>query len=347
MFGIRRHGVVRELNSSTCILWTNDAHIAAEKLQATTYPFVAFLALQPRRNPASSASSSSRSSSAPTLTVLSRHQGRCTPSTGPTSASTLVDHLERQLFSRVSPFLERIRITQRERERDRMLRAEQDRAFRDSANRDKERIERKMEEERQALRTRQSAEEEQRREHERREREQQERQNREEFRMRWRRWIRRSLKGESKGLRIAIRFPAGSRVVHQFGPDATLTTLYAFIDAQLIPQHFGEAEDPEVSPTGDVVGVKSLERAIEEEVLKANKPAEWWGFQVVLAYPREEIAWKAGATARLADLSALRGGGQVVVELLNSAGGKRSGERERQRVPAVEDDDGYSTEDSE
>lgn len=232
-----------------------------------------------------------------------------------------------------------------------MLRAEQDRAFRDSANRDKERIERKMEEEKRDREAKRAAEEEERRERERWEWETLQRQNREEVRMGWRRWVRRGLKGgEGKGLRIAIRFPAGSRVVHQFAPDATLTTLYAFVDTRLIPPNLGEAEDPEVSPAGDMVGhsgAQGLERAIEKEVLKATTPAEWWGFQVVLAYPREEIAWKAGASACLADLSALRGGGQVVVEMLIGAGGRRSGEHEGQRVVADEDDDGYSTEDSE
>lgn len=119
-------------------LYENEVYVAAEKLQATTYPFVTFIALQPRRRPGSAASSfaSSRSTS-PSLTVLSRHQGKGVSATTPTSAPTLVAHLEQRLLPRVQPLLGRIAAAaQCEREHERHLRDEQDRAFQDTARRD-------------------------------------------------------------------------------------------------------------------------------------------------------------------------------------------------------------------
>ncbi|KAG6842912.1 hypothetical protein H0H93_002881, partial [Arthromyces matolae] len=176
----------------------------AEKLQATTYPFVAFIALQPRRN----SSSSSRPSShpPPVLTVLSRHQG--TPS-GPTSASTLTNHLTTQVLPRVTPFLARIHAQNAARERDRLLRSEQDAAFRATAERDRARVESRMAAEREAAeRARaQEAEAELERQHQLR------LEKLKQTRISWRRFNRRVLASHleplvSGSLRIAIRLPA-------------------------------------------------------------------------------------------------------------------------------------------
>jgi hypothetical protein len=75
-------------------------------------------------------------------TVLSRHQGpsytppasssSSTASPAPTSAQALISHLERQPLPRVTPYLNRLLSAQRQRERDRQLREEQDRAFEDA-----------------------------------------------------------------------------------------------------------------------------------------------------------------------------------------------------------------------
>ncbi|KAF8901136.1 hypothetical protein CPB84DRAFT_1679978 [Gymnopilus junonius] len=333
---------VKTLYENDIIVWGGDvkdreAWNAAEKLQATTYPFVAFIALQPRRNPA--ASSSSRTTSPPALTVLSRHQGKSYPASGPTSAQTLVDHLERQLLPRVTPFLNRIASANREREHDRRLREEQDRAFQDTAKRDKERIEAKMATERAEREARRMAEEEARLAEQRRAREAESARQRQIKRMDWRRWTRRQIvntqsdNAKADSLRIAIRLPHGGRVVQSFPQSASLTSLFAFIDTQFIPLECPASDDPVSLPGQKGTGESALENYI------LNQQDQYWGFRVALAYPRVEIPWKQGQ--RLSDISHLKGGGQVVVE---SIIGERSFVNEN---GGNDDDDGYHTEDSE
>jgi FAS-associated factor 2 len=301
---------------------------------------VAFLALQPRRSP-TSLSSRSSVSQPPSLTVLSRHQGPCTPSVsgpGPTSAQNLVDHLTNQLLPRITPYLERIHASNRERELDRQLREEQDRAFKDSARKDKERIEGKVEEERRDREKARAKQEEE----ERKVREQKMRMKKEAIRMAWRRWTRRVERGkgdnaDAKGLRIAIRLPSGARVVKVFDRSATLTTLYAFVDTNLIPPEFGSDEDP-LEPAEDGYWNGNLEDCLEARISRdMSGMADWWGFRLALAYPRKEIPWISKMS--LGDVGDLRGGGQVVVELMG---------RKTHRNHSVGDDgdDGYDTEDS-
>ena len=324
---------------------------ASERLQATSYPFVAFVALQPRRNPASSfsSSSSSRSStSPPLLTVLSRHQGKCIPSaTAPTSAQTLVDHIERQLLPRVTPFLNRLLSSHRERERDRHLRDEQDRAFQMAAQRDKDRIEAKMAAEKAIIEAKKLAEEEGRLASQRRAREVELARVKENERMDWRRWTRRAVVSHppssndnkaGSSLRIAIRLPTGARVIHQFSQSSTLTSLYASVDSELIPNHYSASDDPISLPHQRGVG----EQALEDHILGQGGGEEYWGFDVVLAYPRMKIPWKAGM--KLSDIDQLKGGGQVVVESISDRPRDR---KEQQPADDEDDDDGYHTEDSE
>ncbi|KAF8193029.1 hypothetical protein BJ912DRAFT_1021722 [Pholiota molesta] len=318
---------VRILHENEIIVWggdvrDQDAWSASEKLQATTYPFVAFVALQPRRSPLASPSQST--SAPPTLTVLSRHQGPATPAqSGPTAAATLTAHLRDRLLPR------------RARTQDRDLRAEQDRAFHAAAARDKARIERKMQEEREARTLVWEREERERREARDRERAEELRRRRAGERMGWRRWTRRVI----GGLRIAIRLPSGARVVHAFAPGATLTALYAAVDALLVPAEFAAADDPLCPP----------EAKLEAHVLADGGDTgvdAYWGFKVASAYPRVEIPWRTGA--RLGEVEVLKGGGQVVVELVKEQDGRRrSIEREDQNGSEEDEDDGYHTEESE
>ena len=296
------------------------------------------MALQPRRNP----SSSSRSSTPPSLTVLSRHQGKSIPSSGPTSATALTEHLERQLLPRVSPFLDRIIAAERERARDRHLREEQDRAFQNAARRDTERIQAKMAEERARFEAKRMAEEEARLAWQRKAREVELARQKESDRMEWRRWTRSAIiqpsstsgVSSSGPLRIAIRLPTGSRVVHTFSQTATLTSLYAFVDSQFIPPQFNPADDPTSLPDQTGVG----ENALESHISKVGPAEEYWGFRIALAYPRMEIPWKQ--KTKLLDITHLKGGGQVVVETIE-------GRRTPVQNGNTEDDDGYHTEDSE
>ena len=355
MLETKRPGVVSSI--SYCTPYTYYVVSAAsERLQATTYPFVAFVALQPRRSPTSS-SSSSRNSSPPLLTVLSRHQGKCIPSaTGPTSAQTLVDHIERQLLPRVTPYLNRLISSHREREHDRHLRDEQDRAFQMAAQRDKDRIEAKMAAERAVIEAKKLAEEENRLASQRRAREVELARVKENERMDWRRWARRAIVSSSHpieknttttttqgSLRIAIRLPTGGRVIHQFSSSSTLTALYASVDSELIPNHYSASDDPVSLPHQHGVGEQALENHIGE-----GSGEEYWGFDVVLAYPRMKIPWKAGI--KLSDIDQLKGGGQVVVEPITGDRPRDTKREQQQQQLANEvgdEDDGYHTEDSE
>ncbi|KAK0447401.1 uncharacterized protein EV420DRAFT_1568587 [Desarmillaria tabescens] len=308
---------VNFLTDNEFIVWGGDvreleAYSASEKLQASTYPFVAFVAIQPTRH-------SQASSPPPTLTVLSRHQGL-----RETTPGKLLGHLQDNLLPRVQPYLERVRSSQRALERDRTLRMQQDQAFEDTARRDKERILKRMEEERRA--------EEGRREEERRVREEEER---EAERMVWRRWARSALlKPENPGdrLRVAVRLPGGQRLVRRFGVGDTLTVLYAFVDKEFIPAEFAEGDDPESPPQpGDV------ESIIEEG-------SDWWGFTLHSAYPRIEIPWEP--RKRLGDVECLKdGGGQLVVELAGGDKRRVSLDKGKGRDKAqTQEDDGYDTE---
>ena len=331
---------------------------ASERLEATSYPFVAFVALQPRRNPTSlSSSSSSRNNTPPLLTVLSRHQGKCIPSaTAPTSAQTLVDHIERQLLPRVTPYLNRLISSHRERERDRHLRDEQDRAFQMAAQRDKDRIEAKMAAEKAVIEAKKLAEEESRLASQRRAREVELARVKENERMDWRRWTRRAIvshslpvdknnttqtqNSSSSSLRIAIRLPTGVRVVHQFSQSSTLTSLYASVDSELIPNHYSASDDPISLPHQRGVG----EEALEDHIIGQGGGGEaYWGFDVVLAYPRMKIPWKAGM--KLSDIDQLKGGGQVVVEFISDRRDRVANEVNGKTDE--DEDDGYHTEDSE
>ncbi|KAJ7083737.1 hypothetical protein B0H15DRAFT_911810 [Mycena belliarum] len=326
--------LVRMLHANDVVVWGGDvrdreAYSASLKLQATTYPFVAFLALQPRRTPGFNSSSSS-SSTPPTLTVLSRHQG---PPSGPTSPATLAAHLETQLLPRVNPFLARLRAAQHTAAADRALRAEQDRAFRETAVRDSARIEALMVADARAAREAEAARIAQEAEAMRKAREAAERERYAAERAQWRRWTRRTLAGtreDAQGVRLAIRLPNGERVVRRFGNKSSLTALYAFVDAQLegTPDAAG---DSEVSPAGHREA--DVERAMEEQVDATGDADAWWGFRLVLAYPRREIPWTRGMAVDQVDC--LNGGGQLVVHMLAATDKAVDGES---------DDDGYVSE---
>lgn len=351
--------LVRLMHDNGFLVWggdirDRDAWSAAQKLQATTYPFVAFIALQARRGSSSGASQS-------VLTILSRHQGPSIPAaTAPTSARTLVTHLQEHLLPRVTPYLTRIRaqaldreaaqtMVARERERDRALRAEQDRAFEESARRDRERIEKKRAEQRQAEEdARRKAEAEQRAQEEAR-REEAERAAWAEKRMAWRRYGRRALlpreprpgeTGRGKTVRVGVRMPDGRRAVRFFGEADSLTAVYAFVDTLFIPNgpEYAPALDPAAPPEGEEPGEQGLLRAMEKV---GKKNGEWFGFRLAMAYPRKEIHWEPGK--RVGDVEGLSGG-QLLVELYEDPKRRTSSESRRSSNGNGNDSDEYETE---
>lgn len=184
---------------------------ASMKLTATTYPFVAFISLQPRVRP------SSTSPSNPSLAVLSRHSG-CT-------AETLITHIVDTLLPRMTPFLSRLQAQSRARETDRLLRLEQDNAFHASERADSERILRRRAEEAERVAREEAAR-----------RAERDRKSQEEKKKQWRRWAQSQLCDEpSSGVRIGVRLPDGRRAIRRFNESDDLQLLYTFVDGQLYP----------------------------------------------------------------------------------------------------------------
>ncbi|KAI0328746.1 hypothetical protein GY45DRAFT_1325890 [Cubamyces sp. BRFM 1775] len=342
--------LVRIIQENDILVWGGDirdreAWSASQKLQATTYPFVAFIALQPRRAPASA------EPPAPTMTILSRHQGPSIPSTSaPTAAQTLVKHLTEQLLPRVNPILDKLRSQEAERARERALRAEQDRAFEESRRRDAERAKQRAQQERAAEEEKKRAAEVEARLAADRRKAEEAKKLWEAHRMSWRRWIRRGLvvreprPGESargKTMRVGIRMPDGRRVVRFFGENDTVTALYAYVDSLFIPPEYVQDADPVSPPEGGSAG----ENGLAGEMQKSGKSVDkWWGFKIVLAYPRKEIEW--APEKRIGDVDALKGGAQVVVELVadeDGAPGKGKG-KGKASAEGADDDDEYHTE---
>jgi FAS-associated factor 2 len=230
----------------------------------------------------------------------------------------------------VSPFLAGLRAAQHTAAADRALRAEQDRAFRETAARDGARIEALMQAEARAKHEAEAARVAQEAEAARVAQEAEERELRKAERDTWRQWTRRALTNtqeDADGVRLAIRLPDGGRVVRRFADGRTLTALYAFVDAQLSG---GEGQGEEMSPKGH--GAQDFERAMEEEIQEAGGPDAWWGFQLVLAYPRREIPWARGTVG---EVESLKGGAQLVVHMLTPT---------HKVAAADDDDDGYVSE---
>ncbi|EPQ51567.1 hypothetical protein GLOTRDRAFT_65747, partial [Gloeophyllum trabeum ATCC 11539] len=289
---------VHLLHSNNFVVWGGDVRdpdtwSASQKLQATTFPFVAFVALQPRRTTGSSTTTAS--SPALSLTVLSRHQGHAA-----TAPAKLLSHLDSQLLPRVTPVLERTRQTRARQDRDRALRAEQERAFAEAARRDAERLQARMEEERRKR-------EEERRRMEEREAEAFRREKREAVRRRQRRWVRKLVDPVKDGVRVAVRSPSGARKVVVLDPAASLTVLYAYVDAEVL---MGGVDTDARSYSGeDAFGETDVREQID---LLGGDPDKWWGFKLALTYPRREIEWLPDRS--IADVEGLKGGAQLVVE---------------------------------
>lgn len=256
--------------------------VAALKLSATTYPFVAFVSLHPRSGPRSA------SSSTPQLSVISRHSG--SPQTQ-TSAAVLHAYITTTLVPRVTPLLNRLRAEARTRQQERDLRAEQDRAFAEAERLDRERMLKRREEE---ARLQREAEEIQRKQLEERMREQ--------WKNEWRRHARSTLPVEpgpecAGRLRIGMRLPDGQRLVRHFGPSDTLDVLYTFVDVQFVDR---------VSTDGGST---------------ARPPADYnpgFDFTLTTAFPRVEVPFAKGTS--LGSIGALKGGANLAVEMRAGSG---------------------------
>jgi FAS-associated factor 2 len=312
---------VRLLSSPDVAVWggdvrARDAWAASAKLGAATYPTVAFVALQPRRT----------GGGAPALAVLSRHAGAaaCAP-------AALKAHLEDALLPRVRPFLQKIRAERAGHTRERELRADQERAFADAAAKDAARIHARMAQEKadaaaalaaehaavesaRAASLAEAAAEE-----------------KEASRTAWRRYARRALvpaearvNGGRGATRVVLRLPGGERVVRVFPPGTDAAALYAFAAAALLPASLPASTDPSAPPA---------EGGLEQAVQDAGGPDAFWGFRLASAFPRRAVGYAPGA--RLDALDGVRGGAQLVVELVDE---------DKPAAAVGSDDDGYHTE---
>lgn len=212
--------LVRTLQSPDLLVWGGDirdreAFRVGTLLEASTYPFIAFIALQPRR-------SRSRGTIVPHPAVLSRIEG--SPHTA-LSASALSAHITDVLLPRTYSYLTQLRRERRHRDMERDLRMEQDRAYEEASQRDQARVLRsRAEHERQMEKQQSQAAAEAERAHQ------------HLLHAQWRSWARASLVpkepdvGLAPAIRISVKMPDGRNLQRRFRSSDTLEQLYAYVD---------------------------------------------------------------------------------------------------------------------
>lgn len=274
------------LSRDDFVVWGGDvrereAYQVATTLQASTYPFVAFIALQPPR-PASRSTFSS--SSSPRAAVLSRLEG--SPGSA-TSAGVIVSHISDVLLPRTRNYLERLRAEKRRREMERQLRAEQDRAYQEASRRDAERITRKREQERLKALEAQRAREEQ---------EQKEALQRKQ--QAWQKWALHHLvpaepAASENAVRFSFRLPSGKTLTRKFARSDTVEAVFAFIESEA-------AAEPDTSD--------------RSEARKPDGYEHTYRFSLVTGYPRKRIEFGQAGSAKLQDVDGLSQGASLIVE---------------------------------
>ncbi|PWZ02193.1 UBX-domain-containing protein [Testicularia cyperi] len=283
--------LVQLLSRPDFVVWGGDvrereAYQVATTLQASTYPFVAFIALQPPRIPGRSMASvyaSASSSSSPRPAVLSRLEGSPLSAT---SASAIASHISDVLLPRTRTYLERLRAEQRRRELERQLKAEQDRAYAEASRRDAERVMKKREEERR------KAEETQRLRLE-QERKDMLRRKRSE----WQLWAARELvptepSTSEASIRLSFRLPNGRTHVRHFRPSDSAEAVFAFVEAAAVL-----SESPTLSAIAKPSGYDHI-----------------YEFALVTGYPRRRIEHGDVAYKSIQDLEALSQSANLIVE---------------------------------
>ncbi|KAN0061820.1 UBX domain-containing protein 10 [Thecaphora frezii] len=288
------------------VVWGGDvrereAYQVATQLEATTYPFVAFIAMQPSRaGRRMTPTAGSTSSSQPRPAVLSRLEG--SPLTA-TSAQTIVSHITDVLLPRTNSYLERLRNEKRRRELERELKAEQDRAYEEASRRDAEKVAKKRDEERQrAL------------EAERQRREQEEQEVLRKQKVSWLRWAKHNLvpdepaSGEA-AIRLAFRLPDGKNLSRRFRTSDRLESVFAFVEISAA----GLGNDDDDDDQDD------------NHRSAAPAPAGYtheYQFSLVLGYPRRRIgpellaeAASSGASAKtVGNIDGLAPSANLIVE---------------------------------
>ena len=139
-----------------------------------------------------------------------------------TSVPQLSAHISETVLPRLSSFLDRLKAQKREREAERILRQEQDRAYAEAGKRDLERVKAKEAE----LKAKRDAEEEAKRAQVAKAREGQNRDA-------WRKQMAASFGSEPPtGLRFAIRLPDGRRLMRKFGEEELARRLWVYVECE-------------------------------------------------------------------------------------------------------------------
>ncbi|RCH82587.1 hypothetical protein CU097_000781, partial [Rhizopus azygosporus] len=180
-----------------------EAHKVSYTLQASTYPFLALIALQKPLG-----------ASTPKMTVIERMEGPC-------RAEELVSQIDAAI-DRHGAVVNRLKNEREQREMERRLREDQDRAYRESLKADQEKV-RKAQEEKEAL-VKAEEEEKQRQ----REKEIQKQKNEEYIRYLYTHLPEEPKEG--KMTKLSFRLANGDRVVRSFSEHDTLDTLYRFVE---------------------------------------------------------------------------------------------------------------------
>ncbi|KAI9489078.1 hypothetical protein BDB00DRAFT_845121 [Zychaea mexicana] len=250
--------LVNYLREKNVLVWggnvrESEAFQVSSTLQATTYPFMAIIALQ---------QSSSTSSGSLKMTVVDRIEG-------PASPSTVIRRFD-TVMQRHGNTLNRMRMERDQREMERRLRQEQDQAYRESLKADQEK-ERQAKLEREAAA---KAEEEAKRAEE-------ERLAYAEKRKQYVRYLCRKLPAEpTEGsvAKLSFRLADGERVIRKFKGDVPLEALYEFVEAYPLLKSGENVEDVEepsdykhkygftiISPYPRTVYDPSTTKTLEEE----------------------------------------------------------------------------------
>ncbi|KAL9540401.1 hypothetical protein MBANPS3_009703 [Mucor bainieri] len=174
-----------------------EAYQVSNTLEATTYPFLAVIALQ-------------QTNGTSKMAVVDRMEG-------PLSAHAIMRRFD-SVIARIGHSLDHLRAERAQRETERRLRQEQDQAYRDSLSADQRKKELLQKKKDAALRAKQAKAEVARK-------------RRQYIQYLCQHALKREIAPDQKATRISFRLANGDRVIRQFSGDDTLVSLYEYIEA--------------------------------------------------------------------------------------------------------------------
>ncbi|CAO0791138.1 unnamed protein product [Mucor circinelloides] len=212
------------LRQNQVICWAGnvrytEAYQVSNTLQATTYPFLAIIALQ-------------QTNGVSKMSVIDRIEG-------PISASSIIRRFD-SVIVRIGHSLDHLRAERAQREAERRLRQEQDQAYRESLNADQRKRELLQKKKEAALKAKQA-------------KEILARKRQQYIRYLCQHALKRDIAPDQKTTRISFRLSNGDRVIRQFSGDDTLVSLYEYIEAYSHMDSMTSSDDESVSLPEDYV----------------------------------------------------------------------------------------------